>query len=157
MCTTSLWCLICFTKNNVRTISALVMWAILGELKFWKNLKRQIILHVFIQNLYPTMNTFMKLMKIKGIYMCTIAHEFLQVRQERCMCNFRSLVKWQKCTYDFIALTRRCMVAYMKVCVKNVSNYFCSLWVLVCNIHLALKDNDEIWNVPYSKYYCSLL
>ena len=48
-----------FAKNIVCTISALVigLCPILGELKFLKNLKQQVILHVFIKNLYLKINT----------------------------------------------------------------------------------------------------
>ena len=56
-------------KGVVCAISALVVCAILGKLKSFKNLKRQIILHVFTNNLYPQSKYFyiffFKLKKIK--------------------------------------------------------------------------------------------
>ena len=79
-------------ENVVCTIPALVVCTILGELKFLKSLKRQIILHIFITNFYPQINTFYKI-KENERHMCTIAHELLQIRQERRMYNSGSPVK----------------------------------------------------------------
>ena len=46
-----------FAENIVCTILALVICAItIGELKFLKNTSWQIILHIFIKNLYPRNN-----------------------------------------------------------------------------------------------------
>ena len=46
------------SPNVVGTISALVVCTILVNLKPLKNLKRQLIVDVFIKNSYPKINTF---------------------------------------------------------------------------------------------------
>ena len=58
MCITALFIFYRFAKNVVCTISALVVSVILGELKFFKNLTRIIILHVFIKNLFYPQNKY---------------------------------------------------------------------------------------------------
>ena len=62
MCPTALYFYKVHQEHRLYTICA-----ILGELAFLKTLKRQIILDVFITNLYPKMNTFYYEKKIKDV------------------------------------------------------------------------------------------